>query len=66
MQNVIHDTNLYFAVAWERVHRERGNREREGGQELIAAARELHTNAHGHALRFERLRLRELSGASRR
>jgi hypothetical protein len=43
-----------------------GDREREGGQEVIAAARELHTNAHGHALRFERLRLREVSGALRR
>ena len=46
----------HFAVAWDRVRREHGKcggrksyAEREGGQELIATAREVHTNPHERA-----------------
>jgi hypothetical protein len=56
MRNVTHDTNLSFAVAWERVRRECGKCEGrksyagpEDGQGLIATARELHTNPRGRA-----------------
>jgi hypothetical protein len=61
MQNVTHDTNLSFLLERrDRVRREcekcegrKSYAEREGGQELIATARELHTNPHGRAFASE-------------